>query len=281
LLYKLLCLHPDTAWISNWYRRLPGMPVVSVLNRIPGRFPERRRAVWFGPDSNAYVYGRRRPLAERLFPMPVEGEPVYTRCGIQSGSAASDIPPAALKDLSRRFDSLARYGAATTVVSKRIANNRRLPGLVATFPNATIIHLVRDGRAVALSLTKVDWWPESRLSWYDGTPRDWERDGGDPWDVAAREWVEEVTAVEFGLAGHDPARILTLHYEALVTSPVEVMEQVTEVTGLPVSPQWQTEVGRLRYPGRVDSWRSGLDDQALRRIEDIQRDVLVRYGYEA
>ena len=77
LLYKLLCLHPDTAWISNWYRRAPGAPVVALLNRLGPRLPATRRRVWFGADAgNAYVYGGRRPLADRLFPMPVEGEPI-------------------------------------------------------------------------------------------------------------------------------------------------------------------------------------------------------------
>jgi len=88
LLYKLLCLHPRAAWISNWGRRAPGQPALAMLNRLAPRLPATRRRAWFGADGgNAYVYGRPRPLVERLFPMPVEGEPVYRRCGVGCGAA--------------------------------------------------------------------------------------------------------------------------------------------------------------------------------------------------
>ena len=67
LLYKLLCLHPQAAWISNWSRRAPGVAAVAGFNRVALRFPATRRSVWFGSDAaNAYVYGRRRALWERL-----------------------------------------------------------------------------------------------------------------------------------------------------------------------------------------------------------------------
>src|SRR6266542_5558719 len=86
LLYKLLCLHPRAAWISNWARRAPGVPAVVLLNRLAPRMPATRRRTWFGSDgASAYVYGRPRALVERLFPMPVEGEPVYRHCGIGTG----------------------------------------------------------------------------------------------------------------------------------------------------------------------------------------------------
>src|SRR5262245_41010193 len=79
LLYKALCMHPEAVWISNWLRKYPDAPVLAAASRLPRRLPECRRRVWFGSDSNAYVYGHHRPLWERAFPMPVEGEPIFRR----------------------------------------------------------------------------------------------------------------------------------------------------------------------------------------------------------
>ena len=33
LLYKLLCLHPDAAYISNWMRTAPAVPALALANR--------------------------------------------------------------------------------------------------------------------------------------------------------------------------------------------------------------------------------------------------------
>src|SRR6266542_3077460 len=114
LLYKLLCLHPRAAWISNWGRRAPGQPALAMLNRLAPRLPATRRRAWFGADGgNAYVYGRPRPLVE-------------------------------------------------------------------AFPRARFVNLIRDGRAVAYSLSRVDWWEDGVVWWYGQTPRRWREEGRDP-----------------------------------------------------------------------------------------------------
>ncbi len=77
LLYKLLCLHPDAACISNacisnWMRVAPAVTALAALNRVPPHFPNARRAVWFGADgANAYNYGDHRSRRERFFPPPL------------------------------------------------------------------------------------------------------------------------------------------------------------------------------------------------------------------
>ena len=82
LVYKALCVHRDASYISNWVRLFPAIPQLAVLNRAAVRLPELRRRAWFGGGDNAYVYGSRRPLWQRAFPMPVEGEPLYARAGV-------------------------------------------------------------------------------------------------------------------------------------------------------------------------------------------------------
>jgi Sulfotransferase family len=278
LLYKLLCLHPEVAWISNWSRRAPAAPAVAGLNRLARRFPATRRAVWFGGDgANAYVYGRRRALGERLFPMPVEGEPVYRHCGIGEGPA--DGGPAQAARLRRAFAGLRRWGGGRVLVSKRIANNQRIPLLAAAFPDASFVHLLRDGRAVAYSLSRVDWWEDGVVWWYGDTPRHWREQGGDPWELAAAHWVRELASIEEGLAAVPPDRRLELRYEELVRSPVAVLRRVARFAALADDPGWAGELGRLRYPDKNQAWAERLAPEVRARVETIQREELRRLGH--
>jgi len=281
LVYKLLCLHPETAWISNWLARFPEAFPATALNRIPVHAPHARRRVWFGEDgANAYVYGGRRTTRDRLFPMPHEGEPVYAACGIPEFGEIDDAGTvrgaAALREA---VTTIRRVAGAPVFVNKRIANNRRIPLLRRAFPDARFISLVRDGRAVALSLSKVDWWPDSTVWWYGDTPRRWAAEGRDPWELCARNWVQELRAVEAGLAGVPDRQILSLSYESFLDAPVDTLQRLADFAGLAPSRTWDRSVRSLGFPDRNEAWRTRLDDDAVRTITDLQTDELREHGY--
>jgi hypothetical protein len=278
LAYRALSLHPQAAYISNWLARDPGRPLLSILNHIPRRLTGLRDRYWFGEESNAYRYGRRRPLLERLFPAPVEGGPLFDASGVRHTEPT--MPAAAqAASLRRAVAAITRYGGGTTVVSKRIANNRRLAFLAEVFPAARFVSIVRDGRAVAYSLSRVNWWEDSDLWWFGGTPKQWRERGGDPWDACAREWVEEVRVIEAGLAGIHPTRVLRLSYEAMVANPLTELGEIGRFGGLPESAIWAESLRRLQYPNRNEGWRQNLDSSVVARIEAIQDEELRRYGY--
>jgi hypothetical protein len=281
LLYKLLALHPEAAWISNWLARVPDVPALAAFNRLPARAPHARRRVWFGEDgANAYVYGRRRELRDRLFPMPHEGEPVYARCGI--AETADPVHAGTPRQAAALRDAVAAVRAASgapVFVNKRIANNRRIPLLLRAFPDARFISLVRDGRAVALSLSKVNWWPDSTVWWYGGTPRQWETQGGDPWELCARNWVEELRAVRDGLAVVPSGQVLSLSYEAFLDAPVETLQHLADFSGLVPSRSWDRSVRSLGFPDRNEAWRTRLDDETVGTITHVQIDELRKHGY--
>lgn len=281
LLYKLLCLHPQTAWISNWNRRIPGVGPVSTINRMASLLPDRRMRVWFKEESNAYVYGNRRTLIERLFPMPVEGEPVYTRAGFPEGvTSAAEVQPASFDRLNRHFAGILRYAGGSVLVTKRISNNQRLPSLAEAFPGAHFVHLVRDGRAVALSLTKVDWWPDTIVGWYGGTPAEWATAGGHPLELAAHDWVAHMGDIEEGLDGIDPESIRNVCYEDFIQSPTEFLAEIAHWCGLGPADGWIDAVASLRYPNRNAAWESAFDRDTRDLVERIERPVLRRYGYD-
>jgi hypothetical protein len=280
LLYKVLCLHPDVAYISNWMRRAPRVPALVAVNRLAPRFPRFRRSVWFGTDSaNAYVYGERRPLSERLFPMPVEGEPVFQSCGIAPGLPTGPPDPTQIACMRKTFTALQRYAGAGLVVSKRIASNQRIPLLSAAFPAARFVHLIRDGRAVAYSLSQVAWWEEDVVWWLGTSPGRWHQQGGDPWELRARHWVRELESVGQGLLTVPPDQQLQIRYEDLVDRPLEIIARVALFAGLPDDGGWTTELGRLQYPNRNERWREALAGEVRSQVERVQYDQLLRFGY--
>lgn len=281
LLYKCLCLHPDTAWISNWVRRFPGHPGLAILNRVPARLPKLQREVWFGGGGNAYVYGAPRRVTERIFPMPVEGEPLFARSGIPAPSCDCIAPVGgeleALREAVRR---ITRAGGGQVFVNKRIGNNWRIPVLLAAFPSARFVEIVRDGRAVAYSLSKVDWWDDSELPWLGGgTPRQLHGAGYDAWGLCACNWVAELDAISGGLRDVTPERHLQFHYEEFVNNPLETLERVAAFAGLRTDLAWRNRLTGLRFPDRNESWKTKLDPTVVRRIETAQADKLREHGY--
>lgn len=280
LLYKALCLHPDAAYISNWVAHYPRFPVLASLNRLARRMPVAQRRVWFADGANAYVYGQDRRLRDRLFPMPVEGEPVYTRAGAPRPGANDhrDVDPVA--ELPAAFEAIRRYGGGSRLLTKRITNNIRVEMLGHAFPAARFVSLVRDGRPVALSLSRVDWWADSHVWWAGYTPREWANDGGDPLALCARNWVEEVRAIREGLALLPREQSFRLRYEDLIEDPIPVMEEVAAFLGLGPSEAWRASLASLTFKDRNGAWKHGLSEEAIGLVTDIQREELEAHGYD-
>ena len=274
LVYKALCLHPDASYISNWVRLFPALPQLAVLNRAAGRLPELRRRAWFGGGANAYVYGSRRPVWQRAFPMPVEGEPLYARAGVGDNGAMPS-----LDRLRTSFAAVRRAGGGTIFVNKRVANNRRIPLLLEAFPRARFVEIVRDGRAVALSLANVDWWPDTVVWWSGKTPHQWEAAGRDPWELCARTWVEELHATEAGLASVGADQRCSITYEGLIGDPHRTLCEVAAFAGLDPGAGGGRWLAGIDFPDRNEAWRTRLDAAALATIEAVESDDLRRHGY--
>lgn len=280
LLYRTLSLHPQAAYLSNYVRRVPRLPELAVLDRFARKRPELQREIWFGGGSNAYVYGSRRSLSSRIFPSPVEGEPLYRASGVQPVDPGTPDGDQARR-LRRSLERVRRADGGQVLVIKRIANNRRVPLLHLAFPDARFVRLVRDGRAVALSLSKVDWWLDDEVWWYGGTPRRWQAEGGDPWEICARNWVEELDALDRGLAAIPSSQIMDLRYEDFVAAADETLQAVAAFGGLPASTAWDEGRAHLAFPNRNEHWRRDLPPDALETIMRIQSPRLESLGYVA
>lgn len=154
-----------------------------------------------------------------------------------------------------------------------------LPLLAKVFDEARFVHVIRDGRDVALSYLSVEFGPDSI-------------------EEAAFLWKR---AVRSGLrAGRQlgPERSMELRYEALVADPEGTMRRLCDFAGLPF------DAGMLDYASRADEvtanvgypdahrgiyrpptqglrdWRTEMTREDRARFEALAGDVLDELGYE-
>ena len=279
LLYKALCLHPDVAYISNYHRLAPDWVPVGMLLNMLARFPDLKRKTWFEPGGIANSHGK-RSWPQRIVPGPIEGEAVYRRCGLCAVLPQSHaVRPQAADCLRSAFDRAAAFSGAKIFLTKRTANNQRLTWLRTLFPDAQFIHLIRDGRAVAHSLLKVRWWNRHRTWWAGRTPQELVAAGEEPLAISARNWVEEVHAVQAGLLGIASERLLEVRYEDLMADPVVQMKRITDFLNLSFTARFEAAFQSLELKQRPAGWQSDWSQQDMETVTREQRRLLSELGY--
>jgi len=147
--------------------------------------------------------------------------------------------------------------------------------LLDHIPDARLIHLVRDGRAVAASLIPLDWGPANA-------------------HTAARFWMR---ALAFGLALETayPTRVLRVRYEDLVRAPEATLRRIctfAEVDFVPAMLQGggfrlpattakqHALVGKPPDPSRIEAWRTTLPASEIEIFESQVGSLLELLGYE-
>jgi protein-tyrosine sulfotransferase len=161
---------------------------------------------------------------------------------------------------------------------KTPANVRRLRFIRKNFPDAKLVHIVRDGRDVVCSLRQK---PFAKL---DNVPRD---------SVAAAArcgamWRRDVLA---GLRqDHDPL-YYQLHYERLVQAPEEQLRALISFLGV----RWDDSLLRPTGEGKeedeilaasdirtasIGRWRAELSEPQIRSLRQLIGPLLIDLGYE-
>lgn len=156
---------------------------------------------------------------------------------------------------------------ADRLVEKTPAHVWQLPLIARLYPDAAFVHLIRDGRDVALSLSRVD-------------------AAGADLGKAAAAWAGAVRTVR-ATAPH-LSRYTEVRYEELLRDPVEVAAGVLRWAGVPHDDRFRTaaaarvseRVSPLPSCGPVGSgkWRS-LQPAAMADVQDAAGDLLAELGY--
>ena len=196
----------------------------------------------------------------------------------------------ALRALYRHYAAQrgkSRWGDKTPVYTSLVG------WLLSTFPEARIIHLVRDGRGVAASRRNLRFGPGPSIR------------------AQALDWSRKIRVAR--AQGHGHPRYVEVRYEELVREPESVLEQLARVLRLEYDPRmlqyhqstghrlaefrdWVDETGtvmseatyrrdihrmaaRPPAPERIDHWREVLTAGEIAEFEAVAGDLLRELGY--
>lgn len=162
---------------------------------------------------------------------------------------------------------------------------RRLRLLHGLFPNAKLVHLVRDGRDVALSL--LDWAGPTKGP---GRIELWNRY---PIGVCALWWKWLVEEARWQSAQLPPSTYLELEYKKLVAHPEPQMRLTCDFLGLEYSRDMiEYHRGKSKTANRLSAksawlapqkglrdWQTDMTREQVELFELLAGDTLKRYGF--
>lgn len=159
----------------------------------------------------------------------------------------------------------------------KMATFRRcMPTVLELFPDARIIHIIRDGRDVASSLLPLSFGPNSAY-------------------VAAKKWRN---FIEHGLdfAARYPTQVYTVRYEDLVEDPEKYLREICDFVDEPFREEMLQfhKTGTARVPRkeihgqlmkpvnkeRTARWKKDLSKDQVRVFEAVAGPLLDRLNYE-
>jgi hypothetical protein len=184
------------------------------------------------------------------------------------------------------FDVYGEDRGKVLVGNKTPDSARRMRTLHALWPEARFIHLIRDGRDVALSFMN---WPKV-LQKKPGNFPTWKED---PVSTAALWWELNVRCGRRAVEWLDPKLYYEMRYESLIANPAGECAAVCDFLGLPyddamlgfherrngngehsnADPAWRPITTGLR------NWQSQMPAEDVERFEAAVGELLEELGY--
>lgn len=264
LLFELLRRHPEVAWVSRLTDRFPALPPLALASR--SRLLRRFRP--FQPSTDSINW--------------------YRHCGVtvemlrHKGASLTedDVTPSIRKRLRRAADAQVRWMGGRRFMNKSTMNTMRIRMIHDVFPEARFVHIIRNGYAVASSLVRVRWWPDADIWWLGTTPRRWEAEGGDPYELAARNWRRQVTEILDNQSAIPAAQFLECRYEDLIAGTRPLLRRIAAFCDMEWSDRYERALDEVPVVARnTDKWREQLDDHAKRVVTEEAGDLIARLGY--
>ena len=157
-----------------------------------------------------------------------------------------------------RTKGLSRWGDKTPDYS------RHLPVLRELFPTAQFLHVVRDGRDVAVSTFKSEFGAKNTFE-------------------AARTWKEHIRLIERFSAGLPASDFRTIRYEDMLKDPAATLGTIGTFLGLSNGEAVMASIaGRLRqqvWEHNTDKSKQFLSAREIECFEAVAWDELQEFGY--
>ncbi|MBK7644987.1 MAG: sulfotransferase [Planctomycetes bacterium] len=192
---------------------------------------------------------------------------------------ASDARGRDRRRLRGNFAWYQRITGAKVVLNKHPENTLRIHYLMRIFPEALLIHIVRDGRAAVCSNFTSASKKAERARPFGGymRPRGWRELLDRPLlEQLAWMWNDSVLYASTEGARYG-AQFLELRYEELETQMPAIAERVWRWAGLEVLPEHLAALPKIE--NRNDKWRKTFSAEQLALVEGCAREGLERFGY--
>ena len=193
----------------------------------------------------------------------------------------------AADELRRMLEAIRRYGLVRRLraVEQSPETAFVVGALVRAYPQAAVVHMIRDPRDVAASLLQKGWLRAGR------TGHD---DVGAPYGDYARFWVEPERATEFDLADDArrvgwawrryvtaargaPANTLEVRYEALAADPTGTADPLAAHLG--ADPVLLARALSGMHAESVERWRRNLTPEQVAEVESEAAELMDELGY--
>jgi len=252
-----IAITPEAHWIPLWFEQRKGLTPEGWIT------PELISALLEHPKFTPLFHLGR----EELMTLVGNGHPV---------SYASFV--------AGIFDLYGKARGKTMVGNKTPDSVRRMDTLHELWPQARIVHLIRDGRDVALSLMN---WPRV-LNKKPGTFPTWKKD---PVSTAALWWELNVRCGRNAGKWLGPELYYELRYESLIANPAEECTRLCAFLGLPFDEEMLRfhEKPEKGMPPQGSEWQpvtTGLRDWSTQMTaEDVEvfeaaaGELLAELGY--
>lgn len=288
ILYQTLRLHPSVAWVTpfsnwicgkQWFRQVPprlAWMAELVINRIPNALlPTFLQGPYDGSLGLSSLHETH------------EGQSIWTRVFSNPPNHLA-TEREATPEVQSYLHAVVRwhlhYHDCPRFLSKTPRNALRLRFLHALFPNARIIHLIRDGRAVARSILKRRQTDHGRLDeWWGVRPPGWDSMLTDPpLKQAAWTWKQCLQQVRADSSVFRDDQFFELHYESFATDPEHHLRRLFSFVDLDPEAFFQSEhrhqIKEIHRPQQT--WETKLDTNQKAFLNETLGEDLRRYGYE-
>ena len=276
--------------MSAWTAAAYGITAARVARRslragqrLPRRAVEERLVFVVGsPRSGTTFTGR--ALGSQPGWVDLGEVPVLKAAVPRLAAAGADGQAAAVRTILERVRGLA-LARGLRAVEQNPETAFVLSGALAAYPQATAVHVVRDGRDVVCSLLERGWLRGDR----DGAD-----DARQGYGAHARFWVEPERREEFERASEArraawawrryvtaaravPERTVEVRYETLVERPHEEARRLASALGADAV-ALQHELGRA-HASSAGRWQRELAAEQLREVEEEAGVLLGDLGY--
>ena len=160
---------------------------------------------------------------------------------------------------------------------KRPLYLNHIPTLMTLFPDAQIVHIVRDGRDCVASLKRMPWWKTGSIS-------------------AITRWVQSMEMGRRARKSLRPDQYYEFKYEDLVANPRPELEKLCAFLGeefdeamlepsrvapeaVPEKKTWHVRTQEAVSTASVNKWAEQLEPWEVAVIETLGKRHFKRYGY--